>query len=134
MSCVYTFCINHSTDYWSRTTIALIVRLYYQIRVGIDVDFTYANVPTIIWTTVEFNVGIICASLPGARVALKRCMLLYSMNVQQKKDSTMRYSRYLRRKPSEASSGWEMSNGACNTFSDDGKDTQRGAAIPNVCG
>lgn len=111
---------------------ALSTRLYYQIYTGIDIDFTYANVPTIIWTTVEFNIGIICASLPGVRVVLKKCFPPLSTDMQQTAHSTMRYSQYLRRSPSTNSNKVGSSRGTWDTFSDGTETTGRRTVTPNT--
>ncbi|KAJ4262959.1 hypothetical protein NW762_006572 [Fusarium torreyae] len=53
-------------------TIVSIIRLQYLVDLGSSTNPTYDQTDVSIWSTVEINVGIICASMPSLRVILVR--------------------------------------------------------------
>ncbi|KAM0491691.1 hypothetical protein ACHAP8_010465 [Fusarium lateritium] len=53
-------------------TIVSIIRLQYIVHLGSSTNPTYDQTDVSIWSTVEINIGIICASMPALRVLLVR--------------------------------------------------------------
>jgi len=49
-----------------------IIRLQYIVHLGSSTNPTYDQTDVSIWSTVEINIGIICASMPALRVLLVR--------------------------------------------------------------
>ncbi|KAJ3531754.1 hypothetical protein NM208_g8739 [Fusarium decemcellulare] len=57
-------------------TIVSIIRLQFLVDLGSSHNPTYDQTEVSIWSTVEINVGIICASMPALRILLVRLFLV----------------------------------------------------------
>ncbi|ENH66884.1 hypothetical protein FOC1_g10007545 [Fusarium oxysporum f. sp. cubense race 1] len=63
-------------------TVVSIIRLQFLVDLGSSHNPTYDQTDISIWSTVEINVGIICASMPALRVILVRIELQRTFHVQ----------------------------------------------------
>ncbi|KAH7152722.1 hypothetical protein EDB81DRAFT_789540 [Dactylonectria macrodidyma] len=53
-------------------TVVSIIRLQYLVELGSSHNPTYDQIDVSLWSTVEINIGIICASMPSLRILLVR--------------------------------------------------------------
>ena len=56
----------------SSVTVVSIVRLQFLVDLGSSFNVTYDQTEVSIWSTIEINVGIICACMPSLRILLVR--------------------------------------------------------------
>ncbi|KAI9799501.1 MAG: hypothetical protein M1833_004023 [Piccolia ochrophora] len=69
------------------TSIVRVVLIFRYLRFN-ELDFSYYAVPTITWSTLEANVGIICACLPVLRPLFLSCMGVLRNRTAQKSGSS----------------------------------------------
>lgn len=61
-----------STNFVCSVTVVSIIRLQYLVSLGSSHNPTYDQIDISVWSTVEINIGIICASMPSLRILLVR--------------------------------------------------------------
>jgi hypothetical protein len=102
--------------------------------VSISTDITWDNPGTAIWSCVELNVGIICASLPALRALASRFFptMFPSRTGGSNREEQSGGSRYRNRNSRYSVHGPLSSNGFGSLTDDDAKYTESGARSPSA--